>query len=194
MTDRTLNFYNVNAEQYAANEGISNRRLASFLDRCKPYGKILELGTGGGVDAAAIIERGFDLEATDGSPQLAAIASSRIGRPVRTMLFSELDAVDLYDAVYACASLTHVPRSELAGVVASIWRSLNHDGMVWASFKAGAEEGFDALGRYYNFFSHDELFSIWEGAGPWRTLETEVWLGGAYDRQPTSWIAITASK
>ncbi len=174
--------------------GVPNPRLFSFLDRCKPNGKVLELGTGGGVDAAAIIRSGFDLDATDGSPELAAIATSRIGRPVRTMLFSELEAVGQYDAVYACASLTHTPRSELPDVIARIRRAMIDEGIVWASFKAGVEEGSDALDRYYSYLSREELMSIWGAAGPWQSLEVEVWLGGAYDLKPTTWIAITASK
>ncbi|KRB57077.1 methyltransferase [Rhizobium sp. Root708] len=194
MADQTLTFYRTNAEQYAANKGTPNPRLFSFLDRCKPNGKVLELGTGGGVDAAAIIGRGFDLDATDGSPELAAIAASRIGRPVRTMLFNELEAVGLYDAVYACASLTHTPRSELADVIGSIRRAMTDQGIAWASFKAGGVEGSDALDRYYSYLSPDELITIWAAAGPWQSLEADVWVGGAYDRKPTTWVAITASK
>nr|WP_314087957.1 class I SAM-dependent methyltransferase [uncultured Shinella sp.] len=194
MADQTLSFYNANAEQYSANKGTPDPRLFGFLDRCKPDGKILELGTGGGVDAAAIIGRGFDLDATDGSPELAAIASRRIGLPVRTMLFNELDVVGQYDGVYACASLTHAPRSQLVGVIERIHRALNEAGVVWASFKAGAGEGQDAFGRGYNYLSQAELITLWQNAGRWRALETEVWLGGAYDGKPTTWIAITATK
>jgi cyclopropane fatty-acyl-phospholipid synthase-like methyltransferase len=190
----TLGFYDTNAEEYAAHEGAPNPRLFTFLDRCRPKGKILELGTGGGVDAAAIIERGFDLDATDGSSELAAIASRRIGQPVRTMLFNELDAIGIYDGVYACASLTHVPRSDFRSVIEKVYRAMTENGVVWASFKTGAEEGSDALGRYYNYLSHGELRSLWRAAAPWREIETEAWLGSAYDRKATQWLAITAFK
>jgi predicted O-methyltransferase YrrM len=57
MTDGTVNFYNDNADDYAANESGPNPRLFPFLQRCKAAGKVLELGTGGGVDAAAINSR-----------------------------------------------------------------------------------------------------------------------------------------
>jgi SAM-dependent methyltransferase len=192
MTDRTLGFYNANAVDYASGEGEVNPRLFGFLDRCRPSGKILELGTGGGVDAAAIIARGFELDATDGSPELAAIAARRIGQPVRTMLFHELDAEDIYDGVYACASLTHAPRSELVGVIGKIHRALRENGIVWASFKTGVGEGFDALDRYYSYLSQDELIALWRAAAPWARIETDVWLGGGYDRKPTEWAVVTA--
>ena len=61
------------------------------------------------------------LDATDGSSELAAIASRRIGQPVRTMLVNEFDAIGIYDVVYACAALTHAPRTDLRGVVEKIY-------------------------------------------------------------------------
>ena len=68
--------------------------------------------------------RGFDVRPTDGSPELAAEASRRLGRPVETLLFHDLDKVEAYDGVWANACLLHVPRSELAQVLALIWRAL----------------------------------------------------------------------
>lgn len=194
MTNGTLGFYNANAVEYAADEDGPNPRLFGFLDRCRPAGKVLELGTGGGVDAEAIIARGFDLDATDGSAQLAAIASRRIGQTVRTLLFDELDAVGRYDGVYACASLTHVPRHALPDVISRVHRSLKNGGLVWASFKAGTAEGDDDLGRHYNYMSRDELREVWEQAAPWSDITIETWSGSGYDRRATHWVSVTATK
>lgn len=105
-----------------------------------PMQPILELGTGSGTDARAILESGFQLDATDGSAELAAIASKRLGQPVRTMMFDELSAVQEYDGIYACASLTHVPRGELAPITEKTYAALAKGGIVWASFKTGATE------------------------------------------------------
>ena len=35
---------------------------------------------------------------TDGSPEMAAVASKRLGRTVGTLLFHDLDEVEAYDA------------------------------------------------------------------------------------------------
>ena len=105
MTKGTMRFYDDNADDYAATDVGPNPRLFPFLQRCKAAGKVLELGTGGGFDAAAIVNGGFDLDATDGSSALAAIATRRIGQRVRTMLFDELEAIDVYDGIYASAHL-----------------------------------------------------------------------------------------
>jgi len=85
MTTTTMNFYRSAAQEYAADKDTPDPRLFAFLKRCRAAGKILELGTGGGVEAAAILGSGFDLDATDGSSELAAIASQRLGQPVQTM-------------------------------------------------------------------------------------------------------------
>ncbi|WP_370677178.1 class I SAM-dependent methyltransferase [Pleomorphomonas sp. PLEO] len=188
----TIEFYKAKAAEYAANENPPNPRLFGFLSRCKPGGGILELGTGGGVDAKAILDAGFRLDATDGSAELAAIASIRIGQPVRPMMFDELCATQHYGGIYACAALTHVPRAELGAVIGKIHAALVDGGLVWASFKTGTAEGDDGLGRYYNYLSADELVACWRDNGPWAELEVECWQGGAYDRRPTNWAAITA--
>lgn len=188
----TIEFYNSNAAEYAADGDTPNPRLFSFLKRCKPGGRILELGTGGGVDAKAILNARFQLDATDGSAELAAIASARIGQPVRTMMFSELCAIKEYDGVYACAALTHAPRSELGFVVQKIYSALADGGIVWASFKTGVAEGKDSLGRYYNYLSDADLMKCWHDNAPWTGVEIECWTGSAYDQRPTAWAAITA--
>ncbi|QPC85892.1 methyltransferase domain-containing protein [Mesorhizobium sp. NBSH29] len=191
MTDSTRDFYNSNAHTYAAS-GTINPRLATFLNRCTPGGEILELGTGSGRDARAMICAGFRVDATDGSSQLAAIAEHHIRQPVRVMQFQELAAKRAYDGIYASASLLHVPRQELGGVITRVHTALRHNGVVWASFKSGAAESLDALGRHYNYLSAPELSAVWHAGGDWSELSTESWQGSAFDKQPTEWVAVTA--
>ncbi len=67
-------------------------RLTGFLALLPPGGSILELGCGAGNHSANMLAAGFAVRATDGSPEMAEIASRRLGHPVETMLFDELDA------------------------------------------------------------------------------------------------------
>ncbi len=194
MQDNTLGFYNSNATVYAADGNTPNPKLFGFLKRCKPGGRILELGTGSGTDARAILDAGFQLDATDGSAELAAIASERLGQPVRRMMFDELSAVEEYDGIYACASLTHVPRGELVPIIEKTHAALVKGGVVWASFKTGTVEGYDALGRYYNYLSPEELRICWRKHAQWSDIEMECWTGGAYDKRPTEWAAVIAAR
>ena len=121
MDEETLQFYRGNAEAYAGREITSRQaRLTAFLAQLPPGACILELGCGAGGDTAEMLARGFDVRATDGSPEMAAVASKRLGRTVETLLFHDLDAVEAYDAVWANACLLHVPRLELSDVLARI--------------------------------------------------------------------------
>ena len=59
----------------------------AFLAMLPPGAQILELGTGGGQDAAFMLEQGFAVIPTDGSPELAAEAEK-----ARIMAAAEADA------------------------------------------------------------------------------------------------------
>jgi SAM-dependent methyltransferase len=193
MSKGTLDFYGANAAQYVCH-GSVNPRLNSFLARLPKGGTILELGSGSGADAKAMLDAGFRIDPTDGSRELAHEAEKLLGQPVRQMLFGELEAERAYDGVYACASLLHAPRKELPDIISRIHRSLKTGGYVWASFKGGQQEGLDTFGRYYNYFSEIELKDIWSGNGEWSILEHENWQGSGYDKVATDWHSITARR
>src|SRR5437868_9603417 len=140
----TLRFYRENAAAYATREITSRQvRLSRFLAQLSPGATILELGCGAGFDTAEMLAQGYNVSPTDGSPEMAGVASRRLGRPVGTLLFHDLNEVEAYDGVWANACLLHVPRAELAQVLALIWRALKPGGAFHASFKTGDAEGRD---------------------------------------------------
>jgi len=73
--------------------------------------RILELGCGSSGDAEAFLARGLEVDGTDGTRAVAAVAEQRLGRPARIMRFDELSVVDAYDGIWANASLLHMPRT-----------------------------------------------------------------------------------
>jgi SAM-dependent methyltransferase len=121
-----------------------------------------------------MLARGFALRATDGSLEMAEIASRRLNHPVEVMRFDELEERETFDGVWASACLLHVPRSELAGILARIHRALKSGGVFYASFKAGEGDGRDSLGRYYNYVSADWLRAAYASAGPWQCLSSDT--------------------
>lgn len=192
--DATLRFYADNAERYAGHAtGPTGERLDSFLAALPAGARILELGCGNGRDAAHMLALGFDVDATDGTPELAAEAERRIGRSVRILRFDELDAIDAYDGIWACACLLHVPASALADMLGRIRRALRPGGIFTASFKAGHGEGRDAFGRYYNYPTPERLLSDYRAAG-WNDVTLASSMGTGYDTKPTRWLWVTARR
>lgn len=195
MDETTLQFYRSNAEAYARREITSRRaRLTAFLTRLPPAAAILELGCGAGGDTAEMLTRGFNVRATDGSPEMAEVASRHLGRPVETLLFHELDEVEMYNGIWANACLLHVPREELASVLSLIWRALKPGGVFFASYKEGEGGGRDALDRYYNYPSQDWLRATYVEAGSWSSLAMERGEVRGFDDKMAAMLFVVAQK
>ena len=195
VDEATLQFYRGNAEAYAGRTFTSRQaRLMAFLLLLPPGAAILELGCGAGGDTAEMLARGFDVRATDGSPEMAAVASRHLGRTVETLLFHQLDAVETYDAVWANACLLHVPRPELADVLARIWRALKSGGVFYASYKAGDSDGRDTLNRYYNYPSPGWLRATYADAGKWNALSIDSGEVRGFDDKMASMLFVVAQK
>ena len=194
MDEATLQFYRSNAQAYAEWAKAPSTRLTGFLALLPPGGSILELGCGAGNHAAKMIAAGFALRATDGSPEMAAIASRRLGHPVEAMLFHELHDDQAYDGVWASACLLYVPRDELGGILARIHRALKPDGVFYASFKVGHGDGRDGLGRYYNYPSPQWLRSVYDESGRWGSLASDTSEIQSFDEAPATLLHLTVRK
>lgn len=78
---------------------------------------ILDFGCGSGRDTKYFLEKGFQVDAIDGSEELCKIACDYTGIKVKQMLFEELHDVDKYDGIWACSSILHLSKPALAGVL-----------------------------------------------------------------------------
>jgi SAM-dependent methyltransferase len=190
----TLKFYADNAATYVQHANGPTPQLAAFMAQLPAGAAVLELGTGNGRDAAAMLAAGFAVTPSDASPELAAEAQTRLGVPVRIMTFNELDETDAYDGVWACACLLHAPREELTDDLSRIFRALRPGGLLTASFKAGDSEGRDQFGRYYNYLDAAELRTHLAAAAPWATIDISENDGSGYDGKPTRWLWAHARK
>jgi SAM-dependent methyltransferase len=194
VDEQTLQCYRGNAQAYAGREITRHTRLTRFLALLPPAATILELGCGAGTDSAQMLASGFDVRPTDGSPEMAEEASRRLGRPVETLLFHELDEVEAYDGVWANACLLHVPRPELAHVLTLIWRALKPAGLFYASYKAGSVDGRDRLNRYYNYPSPDWLRASYTEAGRWSSFSIETGEVRGFDNEQAKMLFVVARK
>jgi SAM-dependent methyltransferase len=194
MDEETLQFYRDNAKAFADRVKPPSTRLKGFLALLPSGGSILELGCGAGNHSAVMLEAGFQVRATDGSPEMAEIASRRLGHPVEAMLFHELDEQEVYDGVWASACLLHVPREELVGILGRIRRALKPAGVFYASFKIGEGDGRDNLGRYYNYPSPEWLRASYAKAGAWHSLTSDTSETRGFDETPANMLHLVVRK
>ena len=158
-----------------------------------PGASVLELGCGGGRDAARMAERGFAVDPTDATPAMVAKAREGFGLPARVMRFDALDTVAAYDAVWAHACLIHVARSDFPTILAAIHRALRPSGWHFADYKLGDGETRDPLGRLTNFPDEAWLEDAYRAAG-FAVVEAERYRGEGADGVVRDWYALTVRK
>jgi 2-polyprenyl-3-methyl-5-hydroxy-6-metoxy-1,4-benzoquinol methylase len=174
-TNITLAYYDANAHAFADSTrdvefSAMRERFTSLLN---PGAAILDLGCGSGRDTKAFLDAGFNVTATDGSAELCHTASEFCGIPVRHELFQDLSDINAYDGVWACSSILHLPKDQLADVLHRIVRALRPHGIVYTSFKHGDFEGM-RNGRHFTDFSEPAFREFVANAVPTLAIE-QLW-------------------
>lgn len=142
MSVETIDYYNNNAESFVTStEQLDMSALyAEFLTRVIAPGHILDAGCGSGRDAWHFKQQGFTVSAFDASKEMANIASQRLGQPVQTLTFEQLNEQNKYDGIWCCASLLHVARPQLPAVLTRLQQAMKPGAVLYLSFKYGDGE------------------------------------------------------
>lgn len=98
--------------------------------------------------AKDFLAQGYRVEATDGSEILCKLASKYTGISVKHMFFEELEEIEKYDGIWACASILHAKKKELPDIIHKMSRAVKTGGIIYTSFKYGEFEG-ERNGRYF---------------------------------------------
>lgn len=185
----TLDYYEKNAEAFA--DGTVNVEFTDIQDRfiylLPKNGYILDFGCGSGRDTKYFISKGFKVDAVDGSEKLCRIASKNTGITVRQMLFSELNAFAIYDGIWACSSILHLPKEELRDVFHKMIRAVKRGGYIYTSFKYGEYEGYrnerfftdftkKSFREFIDAYSKMEIIEEWVSADARPGRSDEKWL------------------
>ncbi|KMW59256.1 Methyltransferase [Candidatus Rhodobacter oscarellae] len=168
MSDKeTLEVYGAKAAEYAelVKTDGKPKPLLPFAEALPPGGKVLDWGCGAGNSAAALRDMGFDVVATDASPEFAALVEQSVGIKVRVESFEALDEEAEYDGVWASFSLLHAQKADFPGHLAAAHRALKPGGQLYLGMKLGAGEERDGIGRFYAYYSEDELEGLMTEAG-----------------------------
>lgn len=141
MSD-TNKYYQDNASSFcSATVDIDMTAIyQKFLPLIPKGGAILDVGCGSGRDALYFKTNGYQVTAIDASAELCDLASQLLNQQVHCMSFENIIWQNQFDAVWACASLLHVPKAQLASTLRRLAKSLKAGGLMYASFKYGEAE------------------------------------------------------
>ncbi|MCB8982699.1 MAG: class I SAM-dependent methyltransferase [Ardenticatenaceae bacterium] len=158
---QTIATYNRIAEDYAArwqNRAVLAAAAAQFAELAGPHGRVLDVGCGAGFDTAVLRQHGLRAAGVDLSWGMMQAGRQRglavdfVQADMRALPF----AAGL-DGIWACASLLHVPRAQVPGVLHSFAALLRPGGVFYLSVKVGDDEAWtaDKYGRQqYRFFTY----------------------------------------
>lgn len=191
----TLEYYNKNTKNFI--EGTVSVEFEAvqniFLKKLAPASCILDFGCGAGRDTAYFLSCGYQVDTTDGSLELCRFARKYTGIGVKHQLFQELNEIEKYDGIWACASILHLSKSELSEVFHKMCRALKGNGIIYTSFKYGDFEG-ERNGRYFTDLTEMSARELLKEI-PMLSIEDE-WLTGDVrpDRGDERWLNLILRK
>ena len=164
--DQTISYYEEHAEEFCRSTLGADMTFCreQFLKYLNPQAHILDAGCGSGRDSKAFAELGYHVTAMDASHKICAEAEKVLGQKVLCQSFEELDMVNMFDGVWACASLLHVQKEKIPDVLYRLKRALKENGVLYASFKYGEGEVV-RRGRYFCNFNEGMLEKLMQDAG-----------------------------
>ena len=190
-TNTTLDYYNNNAHSFTSDtldvefSDIQDR----FLAELQPGTLIFDFGCGSGRDSRYFLQKGYRVEACDGSEEMVKAATQNTGIPVKQMLFSELDEQERYDGIFACASILHVPSAELLDIIRKMKKAVKKGGVLYISFKYGTFEGV-RNGRYFTDLTEESLKQILEQVGGLDVINTGITGDARSGRKDEKWLNV----
>ena len=171
----TLNYYNEKAQAFC--EDTQNVEFSvfqrAFTSHLPAGGRILDFGCGSGRDSKAFLNAGFQVTAIDGSSELCRIAGEFIGQKVICATFQEYVPDEVFDGIWACASLLHVPSEELTGIIAKLAGSLRRGGCFYVSFKYGDFRGI-RNGRFFQNMTEESLGELLKDIPELEVISTKI--------------------
>ena len=192
VSNKTIEYYNKNADAYF--EMTSKAKMFASCDRFLLYlennSTILDFGCGSGRDTKYFMEKGFNVHGIDGSIEMCKRAKENSGcLNIECVDFLSFDRKEMYDGIFACASLLHLNVDELCVVFHKLIDACFNHGVIYASFKYGDFEGYRDE-RYYTDMNETKMLDlIYE----YEDLSIEdMWvskdvIGG---REGTSWLNV----
>ena len=197
----SIEFYDNNAEMYINDTmNVDMRKLYNVFEQYLNQGDtVLDIGCGSGRDSSYFLEKGYNVYAHDGSREMVAYTKRFLGNRVALAKFDAFDPEILFskkiifDGLWACSSLLHVPEKELVNVLKRYLSFLADQGVFFMSFKR-REENHEKDGRLFTNFTKEKLVHL---LGSIENISVLAYLETAdirEDRKNEDWISVVVRK
>ena len=137
-TNRTIEYYNTHADRYS--EITRNADMSDiyqhFEENLKPGSRILDLGCGSGRDSKYFLDKGYKVVSLDASEAMCRKTQELTGKAAVHMRIEDMNYENEFDAVWACASLLHVAKSDMHKILEKAMKALRVGGVLYASWKS----------------------------------------------------------
>ena len=191
----TLEYYTDKAKEFC--DGTVNVDMGDlylpFLKLIPDGGKILDAGCGSGRDTKFFKDQGYSVVAFDFSAEIVKLASEYIGETVLHMSFEDVDFENQFDGIWACASILHVPKNDIGGVLSRLSRALKKSGILYTSFKYGDAEEV-RKDRLFSDFTELSFQTILEPVPSLKMIKHWKTVDARPDRKDEFWLNMLLQK
>jgi SAM-dependent methyltransferase len=197
----SIEYYNKNAEMYIKDTvTVDMRKLYNVFEKYLNQGDtVLDIGCGSGRDGRYFLGKGYNVYAHDGSRAMVAYAKRFLGNRVALAMFDAFDPEALFgkkiifDGLWACSSLLHVPENDLVNVLKRYLSFLVDQGVFFMSFKR-REENHEKDGRIFTNFTKEKLDHLFDSIENISVLEFLETVDVREDRKNEGWISVVVRK
>jgi len=192
----TVKYYNQEATSYFTSlrkdeKGSYWKNEMLKFNEYLPNGKVLEIGSGIGSDAKALINLGYDYTGTDASSELLKIARRRnpSAKFIQRYAHEIESSLGEFDGFWASAVLLHIPKNEMRESLLAISSVLKKYCIGFITMKEGAYERVEKkTGRLFTYYNENEFTNVL------KSVDFSVLEVGRRDTEKDNWLIYYVKK
>ena len=190
MADST-DYYDKNAQVFVSGtlDVDMSELYTRFLSHVPAEGHILDAGCGSGRDTKFFLDQGYQVTAFDGSKEMVSCASKLTGLAVQYLKFDEIYCQQAFDGIWACASVLHVAKTEMADTINKLSNALKEQGVLYLSYKYGDSEE-ERDGRHFSNYTEESFTQLLDKCPSMQVLEIWKTEDARPGRQDEFWLNV----